>query len=114
MKQPVFSFEAEILTDAPFAHIAGRLEALAAPSELRCLAPLRSWLPLAIGPEQLTLAWERRVAGAVEQGCLVIRPDVRGSHLLLEGRMKGWAGFLLFGLLRWRTDRLLDRLVEEL
>jgi len=28
--------------------------------------------------------------------------------------MKGWAGILLFGLLRWRTDRLLDRFVEEL
>lgn len=114
MRQPIFSFEAEILTDAPYAHILGRLEALASPAELRCLAPLGPWMPLARGPEGLTLAWERRVAGAAEQGRLVIRPDAKGAHLRLEGRMKGWAAFLLFGLLRWRTDRLLDRFVEEL
>jgi hypothetical protein len=43
-----------------------------------------------------------------------LSPDPKGAHLRLEGRMKGWSAFLLFGLLRWRTDRLLDRFVEEL
>ena len=60
------------------------------------------------------LRWTRTVAGAVESGELILAPDPRGAHLRLEGRMKGWSAFLLFGLLRWRTDRLLDRFVEEL
>lgn len=114
MKQPVFSFEAELLTDAPFDRVAERLRALSSPEQMRCLAPLGSWLPLEIGPDRLTLAWRRTVVGAMEQGRMIVQPDARGAHLRLEGRMKGWASFLLFGLLRWRTDRLLDRFVEEL
>jgi hypothetical protein len=50
----------------------------------------------------------------LEQGILCIRQDEKGAHLHLEGRMKGWSGFLFFGVMRWRTDRLLDRFVEEL
>ena len=111
---PVFSFESEILTDAPFSHIEGRIRELASPAELRCFRSFGQWLPLEVSPAELRLKWERRRFGANEQGCLTIRPDAKGSHLHLEGRMKGWPGFLFFGLLRWRTDRLLDRFVEEL
>ncbi len=63
---------------------------------------------------EIRLRWERHVAGTLEQGALRIRQDERGAHLHLEGRMKGWSSFIFFGLLRWRTDRLLDRFVEEL
>ena len=49
-----------------------------------------------------------------ESGALILTSHEKGTHLRLEGRMKGWAGILFFGLLRWRTDRLLDRFVEEL
>jgi hypothetical protein len=113
VKRPVFSFEAELLTDAPYEHVVGRLRNQA-PAAFKSLRPLGAWA----GPEEaeglLVLRWFRTVAGAHESGELTLRPDPRGAHLRLEGRMKGWAGFLWFGLLRWRTDRLLDRLVEEL
>lgn len=111
---PVFSFESEILTDAPFSHIAERIGALGSAVDLPCLKPIEQWLPLEASPAELRLRWERRCFGAIEVGCLTIRPDAKGAHLRLEGHMKGWGGFLLFGLLRWRTDRLLDRFVEEL
>ena len=114
MRQPVFSFEAEILTDAPFEQIATRLQGLASPAELRSLRAFRGWLPVTVAAETLSLRWERTRAGALEQGHILIRPDDRGAHLRLEGRLKGWSGFLLLGLLRWRTDRLLDRFVEDL
>ena len=114
MRQPVFTFEAEILTDAPFKQIAARLQALASPAELRSLKSFRLWQPVEVGADALSLRWERTRAGALEQGHILIRPDDRGAHLSLEGRLKGWSGFLLLGLLRWRTDRLLDRFVEDL
>ncbi len=114
MATPVFSFEAEILTDAPFDQIVERLGALASPAELRCLKPFNHWLPLEATPSELRLKWERMRLGVIEQGRLTIRPDAKGAYLHLEGRMNGWGGFLLFGLMRWRTDRLLDRFVEEL
>ncbi len=114
MKRPVFSFEAELLTDAPFDHIAGRFPGRDVPSGFRCLRSLRAWQPLERGPEEIRLRWERQVAGSTEQGLLCIRPHEKGAHLRMEGRMKGWSAFLLFGWLRWRSDRLLDRLVEEL
>ena len=113
MKQPVFSFEAELLTDAPFEHIAGRLRN-EGPAAFRSLGVLRVWAPPAGDAGKLVLHWMRVTAGAEESGTLILSPDARGAHLHLEGRMKGWAAFLLFGLLRWRTDRLLDRFVEEL
>ena len=114
MATPVFSFEAEVLTDAPFAHIQGRIQTMDSPTAFLCLKPLKVWQPVECLPEGIHLHWRRRVAGASEQGSITIRPDGKGAHLRLEGHMKGWAGFLLFGLLRWRTDRLLDRFVEEL
>lgn|GEM_PF-381012 len=114
MRQPVFTFEAEILTDAPFEQIAARLQALGSPAELRSLRAFQRWLPVEVAADTLSLRWERLRAGALEQGAIHIRPDERGAHLRLEGRLKGWAGFLVLGLLRWRTDRLLDRFVEDL
>jgi hypothetical protein len=114
VRQPVFTFEAEILTDAPFEQIAARLQGLASPAELSSLKAFRGWLPVDVAAETLTLRWERSRTGALEQGAIQIRPDERGAHLRLEGRLKGWSGFLLLGLLRWRTDRLLDRFVEDL
>ncbi len=114
MRQPVFTFEAEILTDAPFEQVAARLQALGSPAELRSLKAFRHWQPVEVAADALSLRWERSRAGALEQGHILIRPDDRGAHLRLEGRLKGWSGFLLLGLLRWRTDRLLDRFVEDL
>ena len=113
MKRPVFSFEAELLTDAPFDHVVGRLRE-STPAGFRSLRPLRVWSPLEEASGSAVLRWQRTVAGAEESGQLTFRPDPRGAHLRLEGRLKGWAGFLLLGWLRWRTDRLLDRFVEEL
>lgn len=113
MKRPVLSFEAELLTDAPFEHIAGRLQN-EGPRAFPCLRPLGGWTAPEETRDRLVLRWARRVAGAEESGELTLTPHATGAHLRLEGRMKGWSGFILFGLLRWRTDRLLDRFVEEL
>ncbi len=113
MTRPVFSFEVELLTDAPFDHIVGRLRN-EAPSVFKSLRPLGVWAVPEESPGSLVLHWERAVAGAEESGELMLFPDPKGARLRLEGRMKGWAGFLFFGLMRWRTDRLLDRFVEEL
>ena len=110
---PVFSFDAELLTDATFEHIIGRLRA-EAPATFRSLRPLGPWAPPEEAGDSLTLRWSRTVAGSKESGSLAVFPDPKGARLRLEGRMKGWSGFLFFGLLRWRTDRLLDRFVEEL
>jgi hypothetical protein len=114
VKVPVFSFEAEVLTDAAFGRIAECLKVRVPPADFRSLKPLQTWLPLEGSGEELRLRWEQTRWGAQEQGCLIIRPDARGAHLRLEGRMRGWAAFLLFGVMRWKTDRLLDRFVEEL
>lgn len=113
MRQPVFSFEAELLTDAPYEHIVGRLRQ-DSPMAFKSLRSVRDWAAPEGGEGRLVLRWTRAVAGAIESGELILTPDPKGAHLRLEGRMKGWSAFLLFGLLRWRTDRLLDRFVEEL
>lgn len=113
MKRPVFSFEAELLTDAPFELVAARLRS-EGPQAFKSLRPLGAWAAPEEASGRLTLRWARTVTGAEESGELILSPDAKGAHLRLEGRMKGWSGFLFFGLLRWRTDRLLDRLVEEL
>lgn len=113
MKRPAFSFESEILTDAPFDHIAGRLREGGA-AGFSSLRALRAWAPIEDAGERLVLRWARTVAGAEESGEFTVSSDPKGAHLRLTGRMKGWPGFLLFGMLRWRTDRLLDRFVEEL
>lgn len=113
MKYPVFSFEAELLTDAPYEHIAGRLRR-EGPQAFRCLRPLAVWGAPEDADGRLALRWVRSVGGGEESGMLVLSQNPKGAHLHLEGRMKGWSAFLFFGLLRWRTDRLLDRFVEEL
>ncbi len=46
MKTPVFRFEAELLTDAPFEAIEARLRALGSPAELRSLRSIRGWQPM--------------------------------------------------------------------
>jgi hypothetical protein len=117
LKRPVFTFREERLTDAPFALIRDRL---AAPGSVVCLAPFRPFQPLVPagegpdGAQGLVLAWRRRRLGAEERGTLTVTPDGRGAVLRLEGHLKGWSALLLSGWLRWRTDRLLDRFVEEL
>ncbi|GLH69115.1 hypothetical protein GETHPA_06480 [Geothrix rubra] len=114
MRTPVFRFEAEVLTDAPFEAIGARLAALGSPSELRALHPLQGWQPMERHEDRLVLRWRRTWGGSEESGALSISPDPKGAHLRLEGRLKGWTGFVLLGLLRWKTDGLLDRFVEEL
>ncbi|HEX9009301.1 MAG TPA: hypothetical protein VF804_02960 [Holophagaceae bacterium] len=114
MKTPVFRFEAELLTDAPFEAIEARLRALGSPAELRSLGSIRGWQPMEREGGLLTLRWHRAWGGSDESGFLRITPDPKGAHLRLEGRLKGWTGFVLLGVLRWRTDGLLDRFVEEL
>ena len=113
MKRPVFSFEAELLTDAPFDHLVGRLKG-EGPTAFKSLRALSVWATPEESPGALLLRWERSLAGADEVGKLTLYPDPKGARLCLEGHMKGWSGFLFFGLMRWRTDRLLDRFVEEL
>jgi len=113
VKRPVFSFQAELLTDAPFDYIVGRLQHEAL-GTFKCLRSLRGWTAPELANDGLILRWERALAGAVESGVLTVSRDPKGAHLHIEGRMKGWSGFLFFGILRWRTDRLLDRFVEEL
>jgi hypothetical protein len=113
VKRPVFSFEAELLTDAPYEHIVGRIRS-GSPSSFKSLKALGTWAAPVDGEGQIILHWSRTVAGAEESGELILASHEKGAHLRLEGRMKGWAGILFFGLLRWRTDRLLDRFVEEL
>ena len=113
MKRPVFSFEAELLTDAPFDHIVRRIQS-ESPSSFKSLRALGAWAAPENKADQVVLCWNRTVAGAEESGALILTFHEKGTHLRLEGRMKGWAGILFFGLLRWRTDRLLDRFVEEL
>jgi hypothetical protein len=110
---PVFSFEAELLTDAPFEHIEGRLRR-ESPQTFKSLRALSVWALPEVATDRLVLRWARTVGGAQESGELTLTPDPKGARLRLDGRMKGWSAFLLFGLLRWRMDRLLDRFVEEL
>jgi hypothetical protein len=114
VKRPVFSFEAELLTDAPFDRVVRRLKN-EGPSAFKSLRSLRVWTAPEESAACLRLRWECvRPGGADEVGELTLYPDPKGARLCLEGCMKGWAGFLFFGLMRWRTDRLLDRFVEEL
>jgi hypothetical protein len=113
VKRPVFSFEAELLTDAPYDLVVSRL-CEAGPLAFKCLRPLGAWTEPVQTPGQLVLRWSHTTAGAEASGALVLAPDPKGAHLRLEGCLRGWMGFLLLGRLRWRTDRLLDRLVGEL
>lgn len=114
MKTPVFTFQDEVLTDAPFAHIRERLEAAPLPSGFRSLATLRHWGPVVTEPGRLRLGWTRVRKGATEEGSLTVTEAPTGAHLRLEGCLRGWAGFILLGRLRWQADGLLERFVEEL
>lgn len=111
MKTPVFKFQEEVLTDAPLDTLKARL---GAPGELASLRACRGLRPLEVEGEELTLRWQMASLGAVEEGTLRVRPHEKGAHLRLDGRLRGWTAFLLLGWMRWRTDRLLDRLVREL
>ena len=113
MKRPVFTFEAELLTDAPYDLVAGRLRD-PGPEGFSSLRALQGWRGAVAEGERLVLRWSRVLAGSEESGALILSPDPKGAHLRLEGRLKGWSGFVLLGWFRWRTDRLLDRFVEEL
>ena len=113
MATPVFSFETELLTDAPYEHVEGRLHR-ESPQAFKSLRALSVWDAPEGTTDRLVLRWSRSVGGAEESGELTLTPDPKGAHLRLVGHMKGWSAFLFFGLLRWRTDRLLDRFVEEL
>lgn len=110
MATPVFSFEAEILTDAPFEEVVGRLRE---PAALKCLRPFGPWSLEEMG-NVVRLSWTRHRLGSIESGVIQVVPHERGAHLRLEARHKGWTSFGSFGLLRWHGDQLLERLIEEL
>ncbi len=110
-KTPVFRFQEERLTDAPVAEFRTRL---ATPKDLICFKGWPRLHPLEDEGEELVLRWHRTCLGAVEDGTLRVMPHPQGAHVRLNGRLKGWSAFLLLGWMRWRTDRLLDRLVREL
>ena len=110
MATPVFKFQEEVLTDAPVAAIQARLEG----GELVSLRACKGLQPLEVEGDELVLRWQHTVLGAVEEGTLRVIPHEVGAHLRLDGRLRGWGAFLVLGWMRWRTDRLLDRLVQEL
>lgn len=114
MRVPVFTFQDEVRTDAPFAHIQARLQAGASPWGFRALGRLGAWECQAGEGGALRLQQDRRWAGAEARLRLTIREDGAGAHLHLEGRIRGWAGFLGLGRLRWQADGLLVRFVEDL
>jgi len=111
LKTPVFRFEEERLTDAPVAAFRVRL---AEPGRLACLRGWPGLHPLEDEGETLALRWHHTRMGAVEEGTLRVQVHEQGAHIRLDGRLRGWGAFLLLGWMRWRTDRLLDRLVREL
>lgn len=112
MRTPVFRFLEERLTDAPMDGFRTRL---AAPDGLASLRTCRGLRPLEVEGEELVLRWHYRPwPGAVMDGTLRVRPQAPGAHLRLDGRLRGWSGFLVLGWMRWRTEHVLDRLVGEL
>lgn len=111
MKVPVAAFSDERLTDAPYAEFAARLRK---PATFKHLAFAAPFMAVEEHPHEIRLAWTRRRLAAEERGILILRPDEKGAYLRIEGQVKGWGCFLVFGLLRWHADELLDRLVEEL
>ncbi|NTV75866.1 MAG: hypothetical protein HGA66_16885 [Holophaga sp.] len=109
MKTPVFRFQEEVLTDAPLALVRERLQA-----GLPCLRACPGLHPPELAGEAIVLRWQHHALGTVEEGTLRAGPHEQGAHLSLDGRLRGWGAFLLLGWMRWRTDRLLDRIVKEL
>ncbi len=110
MATPVFSLNSEILTDAPLAVVLARLTD---PASMACLRPFGPW---SISPEGggLQLAWTRRRLGSEESGRITVSADEKGARLALDAQHRGWTAFGSFGLLRWHSDQLLERIVEEL
>jgi hypothetical protein len=111
MLKPVFRYQEERLTDAPMSVFRARLADPAALSSLKACPGLH---PLEAEGEDLVLRWHHARLGTVEDGTLRVSPHEGGAHLHLAGRLRGWSAFLVLGVVRWRTDRLLDRLVREL
>ena len=109
MKTPVFRFQEELLTDAPLALVRERLQ-----TGLPCLKACPGLHPPEATGEGLVLRWQHHALGAVEEGTIRAEPHETGAHLRLDGRLRGWSAFLLVGWMRWRTDRLLDRIIQEL
>ncbi|BDU72675.1 hypothetical protein [Mesoterricola silvestris] len=109
MKTPVFRFQEEVLTDAPLTLVRDRLQA-----GLPCLRACPGLHAPEVAGEGITLRWQHHALGAVEEGTLRAEFHEQGTHLRLDGRLRGWGAFLLLGWMRWRTDRLLDRIVKEL
>ncbi|MFN8009978.1 MAG: hypothetical protein U0P81_01105 [Holophagaceae bacterium] len=110
MKVPVASFSEERLTDAPYAEFAARLRK---PAGFRHLAFVAPFMGVDEQPGEVRLVWVRRRLAAEERGTLILRPDPKGAFLRLEGQVRGWGCFLVLGLLRWNSDELLERLVDE-
>lgn len=111
MKRPVASFSDERLTDAPYEVVVGYLRRPDASAQLVFAA---AHMRIEESPEELRLVWKRPRFLAVEEGLILARPDARGAFLRVEGRVSGWGCFLTLGRLRWQTDDLIDRLVDEL
>ncbi len=111
MATPVFSLSAEILTDAPFEVVVARLRE---PGSFACIQALGVDCIPQEREAGLQLDWSRSRLGSQEIGLIQVMPHERGAHLTLEARHRGWSSFASFGLLRWKTDQLLERLVEEL
>jgi len=109
MKTPVFRFQEEVLTDAPLVLVRERLQA-----GLPCLRACPGLHAPELAGEAIILRWQHHALGTVEEGTLRAEPHEQGAHLRLDGRLHGWGAFLLLGWMRWRTDRLLDRIVKEL
>jgi hypothetical protein len=107
---PVFSLSEEILTDAPLEVVVAHLSE---PTALACLRPFGPWSTQAQGGG-LQLSWRRRRMGSEESGTIIVSPHEKGAYLRLEARHRGWTAFGSFGLLRWHSDQLLERIVEAL
>ena len=89
MKQPVWRFERERMTDAPFEVVRARLAGDTF--------------------EELRQAW-----GAEERIRVQASAEGERTHLKLEATLKGWGGFLRVPFFTWRVDHYLDRFVESL
>ena len=107
----MFRFQEAVLTDAPLQVLRTRL---GAPQSLACLKVCQGLRPLEVEGDELILRWQHARPGSVEEGTLRVRPHEQGAELEWHGRLRGWGAFLVVGWVRWRTDRLLDRLIQEL
>ncbi|HJW43888.1 MAG TPA: hypothetical protein VJ463_05505 [Geothrix sp.] len=125
MKQPVFRFSDERLTDAPYAVIESALIRMERPKAFSPWSGLASpgmalgWVEDSIeGPKEeeglLRLRWTATYWGTREEGCLTVDPSGDKVHLKLEGKCRGWFVIGSIGLLSWGASRSIDRFVESL